>query len=271
MPRPPRIPSPTGIYHVMLRGINRRKIFLDDLDFMKMEKILRQLTHPKTKSGEEMPPVCKIFAYCLMTNHIHLLIAETDKSISEVIKSLGVSYVSYFNKRRERTGTLFEGRFRSEPVCDIQYFTTLINYIHYNPVKAGLTTQPGWYKWSSWHEYELPDEMLKYSICEQNLPFKSLTREELKAIVLKNEEPTSFISHVEKKKYSDEEAEALLRSLLPNNQKDADLKKLPKVDKITLAAKCKDYGIKAYQIRNLIGLSESTIYRGRLKMTRSLK
>lgn len=91
MPRKLRVPSPSGIYHVMLRGINRDDIFLDDIDFLKMEKILRSLAKPVDKEGNPQPPICKIFAYCLMTNHIHLLIAELDESISDTIKRLGVA------------------------------------------------------------------------------------------------------------------------------------------------------------------------------------
>ena len=153
MPRRPRIPSPTGIYHVMLRGINRSDIFLDEIDFMKMEKILRSLAKPVDKRGNPKQPICKIFAYCIMTNHIHLLIAEMDESISNIVKRLGGAYASYFNKRRNRTGPLFEGRFRSEPVNESEYFVTLLHYIHYNPVKAGMVPKPGWYKWSSMREY----------------------------------------------------------------------------------------------------------------------
>ena len=121
----------------MLRGINRNDIFIDEIDCLKMEKILRSITKYQ---------LCKIYAYCIMTNHIHLLIAELDESISEVIKRLGVSYASYFNRRRERTGPVFEGRFRSEPVEDYDYFTRLLSYIHYNPVKAGMVKYPGWHK-----------------------------------------------------------------------------------------------------------------------------
>ena len=130
MPRRERVYSPTGIYHVMLRGINRNNLFLDSQDFYKMSKILKAIAKPVEINGDIKVPVCSIYAYCLMTNHIHLLISENKETISETMKRIGVAYASYFNKRYKRSGPLFEGRFRSEPVWDVEYFCTLIHYIH---------------------------------------------------------------------------------------------------------------------------------------------
>ena len=271
MPRKLRVPSPTGIYHVMQRGINRDDIFFDDIDLLKMEKILRSLAKPLDKNGNPKPPLCKIYAYCLMTNHIHLLIAELDESISDIVKRLGVAYVSYFNKRRKRTGPLFEGRFRSEPVDDFNYFVTLLHYIHYNPVKAGMVKMPGWYKWSSWHEYELPEETYDKGFCEQVIPFKDLTRSQVKDIVLEAEDPMSFISPVDVERVDDAEAETIMRALVSEEYNDIDLKDLPKVEKLTLTNKAKNYGITNTQITKLLGVSKHAIYKGRIKLTRTIK
>ncbi len=268
MPRKLRVPSPTGIYHVMLRGINRGNIFLDEIDYMKMEKILRSLSKPVDKNGIPKPPVCKIYAYCLMSNHLHLLISEIDRSISEVIKRLGVAYVSYFNKRRSRTGPLFEGRFRSEPVDECDYFITLLNYIHYNPVKAGMTSQPGWYKWSSWREYELPDETYQRGLCEQNIPFKNLTRSQVQSIVLNAEEPKFFVSSVDKERVDNDKAEEILKILVPKGFAEIELKDLPKVIKLEMSNKAMEYGITYSQLISLLGVGKSAIYRGKIKQTR---
>lgn len=271
MPRKLRIPSPTGIYHVMLRGINRDDIFFDDIDFMKMEKILRSLAKPVDKNGNPKSPLCKIYAYCLMTNHIHLLIAELDESISNIVKRLGVAYVSYFNKRRKRTGPLFEGRFRSEPVDEADYFVTLLHYIHYNPVKAGMVKMPGWYKWSSWHEYELTEDTYDRGLCEQVIPFKNLTRSQVKDIVLEEEDLMSFISPVDVERVDDSEAEIIIKSLVPKEFCGIELKDLPKVEKLSLTNKAKSYGITNSQIVKLLGVSKHTIYKGRIKSTRMVK
>ena len=271
MPRKLRVPSPTGIYHVMLRGINRDDIFLDDIDFMKMEKILRSLAKPVDKQGNPKSPICKIFAYCLMTNHIHLLIAELNESISDTVKRLGVAYASYFNKRRKRSGPLFEGRFRSEPVDEADYFVTLLHYIHYNPVKAGMVKTPGWYKWSSWHEYELPDETYEKGICEQVIPFQSLNRTQVKDIVLDAKDPLSFISPVDIERVDDDEAEEIIKSLVPEEFSNIEMKDLPEVIKLTLSNKAKDYGIKNWQLTKFLGVSKHAIYKGRIKLTRTIK
>ena len=271
MPRKLRTPSPTGIYHVMLRGINRSDIFLDEIDFMKMEKILRSIAKPIDKNGNHQKPLCKIYAYCLMTNHIHLLIAEIDESISNIIKRLGVAYVSYFNKRRKRTGPLFEGRFRSEPVDDSEYFITLLHYIHYNPVKAGMTAKPGWYKWSSMREYELPDEIYMTGFCEQVIPFKSLTRSQVKDIVLNAEDPMSFVSPIDRERVDDIDAEEIVKSLVPEEFSDHCLKELPKVVKLTVSSKAQAMGITKSQLINILGVTKYSLYRGKIKLTRTVK
>lgn len=257
----------------MLRGINRNDIFLDEIDLMKMEKILRSLAKPIDKNGNPKPPICKIYAYCLMTNHIHLLIAELDEPIGKVMKRLGVAYVSYFNKRHKRTGPLFEGRFRSEPVDESDYFTTLLHYIHYNPVKAGMTKKPGWYKWSSWHEYELPDDSIAITSCisEQNIPFMNLTRTQVRDIVLNSEEPKNFISKIDKKHLENDEAEEILKSLVPEEYKGIELKDLPKIVKLSISTKAEDFGITYTQLISYFGINKSAIYRARVKMTRSVQ
>ena len=145
MPRTSRQHSDTGVYHVMLRGIDRRDIFADDQDRSKFLKILRAVTSPEDHEGKPLPPLCHIHAYCLMDNHVHLLIAEAAEDIGTVMKRIGVSYVSYYNKRHERLGPLFHDRFRSEPVGDTGYFITLLRYIHQNPVQAEMVTSPGQY------------------------------------------------------------------------------------------------------------------------------
>lgn len=153
MPRQSRKNSGTGIYHVMLRGINRQNIFEDADDYFKFIKLLNHSAHPKDEKGLELPPLCLLYAYCLMPNHVHLLIKENQESIGSVIKRIAISYASYFNHKYQRVGHLFQDRFKSEPVHDMNYFITLIRYIHQNPVAAGIVPKVGDYVWSSWAEY----------------------------------------------------------------------------------------------------------------------
>lgn len=144
MARIGRIESSTGIYHVMVRGINKQSIFKEDNDYYKYLNILKEY---QEEIGFEL------YAYCLMNNHLHLLVKEGDEKIGNTMKRIGVSYVSWFNWQYNRSGHLFQGRFRSEPVEDESYFITLLRYIHQNPIKAGLVKKIEKYKWSSYNEY----------------------------------------------------------------------------------------------------------------------
>ena len=129
MPRQARKKSESGIYHVMLRGINQQQIFEEPEDF---EKFLQILKDCKAISGY------KLFAYCLMGNHIHLLIKPEEESLEQAFKRIGGRFVYWYNVKYQRIGHLFQDRFRSEPVETDEYFMTVLRYIHQNPIKAGL-------------------------------------------------------------------------------------------------------------------------------------
>ena len=143
----------SGIYHVMLRGINKSDIFHDRMDFVKFRILLEQVVHPVDELGHPMPPRCRIYAYCMMSNHVHLLVKEESDNLSTLIKRIGGSYAQYYNVKYQRVGHLFQDRFRSEPVETDAYFITLLRYIHQNPVAAGLTNDVLSYEWSSWREF----------------------------------------------------------------------------------------------------------------------
>lgn len=139
MPRKARKTSQSGIYHVMLRGVNRQRIFETESDYLQMQEILAGLHVKCDDTGHVITDkCCKIFAYCLMGNHLHLLIKEVDITIGDIIKSLASRYVFYFNRCHCRVGHLFQERFKSEPVESPEYFIALLRYIHLNPVKAGI-------------------------------------------------------------------------------------------------------------------------------------
>ena len=174
MARQARKHSGTGIYHVMLRGINRQDIFEDDEDYRMFIRILssivareghgegheghgdRHLTLSRVKGPVPMtliPPMihpCHIFAYCLMPNHVHLLLRENEWELKDIVKSIASSYVFYFNKKYGRVGHLLQDRFKSEPCDNITYFFTLFRYVHQNPVKAGMVEKAHHYEYSSW-------------------------------------------------------------------------------------------------------------------------
>ena len=144
MPRHARRKSETGIYHVLARGINKQLIFQDNDDRQQYYMALAQ-----AKENSDF----RIYAYCLMDNHVHLLIHTGEESIGEAIRRIGSSYVYRYNKKHSRIGYLFQDRFKSEPVEDDQYLLTVIRYIHKNPLKAGIVESLGDYPWSSYKEY----------------------------------------------------------------------------------------------------------------------
>lgn len=181
MARPLRKKSGTGIYHVMLRGINRQVIFEDDEDYFQMISILRGQCDRYDDEGNRLSPFCIFYAYCLMSNHLHLLIRERADNISDIVKRIGVTYAHYFNKKYERNGHLFQDRFRSEPVDNMEYFITLIRYIHQNPWKAGIVEKITDYPWSSWSEYASDD--VSNGFCSTKPVFSRISRDDLQELV----------------------------------------------------------------------------------------
>ena len=138
MPRRARQKSSTGIYHVVMRGIDRRTIFEDAEDFAAFVGILATV-----QNMTEM----KIFAYCLMDNHFHLLIKESEYPVSNIMNRICSRYCAYFQHKYESVGHLFQNRFYSSPVEDDQYFACCMEYIMDNPVKAGIVKNAADYCW----------------------------------------------------------------------------------------------------------------------------
>lgn len=132
------------IYHIVLRGINRQDIFFDDDDYRRF-----LITLEKKKSKKQFV----VYGYCLMSNHVHLLIREGNDGISRIMSRIGTSYAWWYNRKYDRSGHVFQGRFRSECVRDDTYLLTVVRYIHNNPVKAKIVSIPEEYRWSSIREY----------------------------------------------------------------------------------------------------------------------
>jgi len=144
VPRRAREKSSTGIYHVMLRGINKQIIFEDNEDY---EKFLQIVKGYRNKCGFE------IYAFCLMSNHIHILIKEAKEDLGMVFRRIGAKYVYWYNWKYNRSGHLFQDRYKSEAVESDEYFLTVLRYIHQNPLKARIEKGMENYPWSSYQEY----------------------------------------------------------------------------------------------------------------------
>jgi putative transposase len=141
MPRQPRVVLPGHTLHLIQRGNNRAACFVDDVD---RKCYLAALLHASERAR------CAIHAYVLMTNHAHLLVTAGEaRAPARMMQALGRNYVRYFNERHGRTGTLWEGRYRSSLIDSERYFLQCSRYIETNPVRAGLVRSPADYPWSS--------------------------------------------------------------------------------------------------------------------------
>lgn len=141
MPRPPRVVLPGHTLHLIQRGNDRQPCFLDDED---RTRYLAMLLYASKRAR------CDVHAYVLMANHAHLLITASESSgPARMMQSLGGNYVRHFNERHARTGTLWEGRYRSSLIDSERYFLQCSRYIETNPVRAGIVSRPVEYRWSS--------------------------------------------------------------------------------------------------------------------------
>ena len=132
---------PGAIYHLMERGIRRMEIFQDDLDYETFLVILKRLAEKHAIT---------VHAYCLMTNHVHLLLETSDQEIGGFMQRLAGDYARTYNRRYGYRGHLFENRYKGCLVRDDSYFLQTSRYIHLNPVKAGMVQNAEDYPWSSY-------------------------------------------------------------------------------------------------------------------------
>jgi len=141
MARQPRLVLPDTALHILQRGVDRDDCFREPTDRLVYLTLLRDLSAAAR---------CAIHAYCLMTNHVHLLLTPGDiDGPATLMCKLGQRYVPYFNRRYGRTGTLWEGRFKSFLVESARYVLGCYRYIELNPVRAGMVAAPAAYAWSS--------------------------------------------------------------------------------------------------------------------------
>ncbi|QGU00457.1 hypothetical protein SYNTR_1863 [Candidatus Syntrophocurvum alkaliphilum] len=252
MPRVARRKSETNIYHIMLRGINQQNIFVDDED---NEKFIKTLAKYRKEIEYE------IYAYCLMGNHIHLLIKEGNEELGNTMRRIGASYVYWYNWQYNRKGHLFQDRYRSEPVEDDTYFLTVLRYIHQNPLKAGLVDNIESYKWSSYKEY-----ITEAKIVDVDFALAMFDEDKEKAIdmfkefnVAVNDDQCLEITP-EKKTVSDKE----IRSLVLNKY-NIELASLqnedPKMQKEVLKYLKEIEGSSLRQLVRLTGLTVNKVYR----------
>lgn len=248
MARQARQLSESAIYHVMLRGINRDAIFLEDAD---CRRFIDVLTAVRLASG------CAVLAYCLMPNHIHLVLQTTDEPIGTVIKRLGVRYAGWFNRKYARVGHLFQDRFKSIPVEDDAYLVTLLRYVWNNPVEAGLAEHCADYPWSSRRHLgttwpALDDARLRELVPEQTL---SELREEGAPAALWSEEA---VRTGRRPRFTDEAARLLLTQASGVSEP-AQFNALGALLRRQVVCELRTRGVPYRQIARLTNLSESGV------------
>lgn len=250
MPRRARKKGASGIYHIILRGQNRQLIFEDYED---NERFLQTIKDCKIKSG------CKIYGYCLMGNHVHLLLHELDEEIGTIMRRIGSSYVYWYNWKYRRCGHLFQDRYKSEAVETDGYLLTVLRYIHQNPVKAGIEKKLSGYKWSSYNEYinrvtDLTDTDFALSIFDKDRE-KALQD----FIQYHDEQGAERCLEIEDRlRLTDEEAKEIIKqkcSITSSIQ----LRELEKEKRNHYIKELKEAGLSTRQIERLTGISRVTV------------
>ena len=247
--RTARKQSKADIYHVVARGTGQQIIFENDADRNKFLELLKK----ETEAGD-----FELYAWCLMSNHIHMLVHATLEAMALRMRSLLSSYAVYFNMKTGRVGHLFQDRFLSEPVEDDEYLLTLVRYIHQNPVKPGIA-RTDQYRWSSYHEY-----LQGHGISNVSFPlavFGSIEEFERMHETLVKEGSCLDVGEGHPiRVLPDEEALVLAQDLLGGVRLDA-LKTLPVGERNGYLGVLKRAGFSVRQIARLTGIGRGPIQR----------
>lgn len=244
MPRCARVKSESGFYHVIAKGSGGQNLFEGAYDHRAFLELLAKACE---KGGVH------VIAYCLMSNHVHLLLEDAEGRLGEVMKSVLTGYAQRFNKLGDRVGHVFQQRFKSQPIEDEGYLLRAIRYIHNNPAKAGICAARD-YPWSSYHEYVgvpvLVDATLALELCGGIEGFVAFSASE-------DEEGYRFY---ERTRLSDAEARQLASGILGEIAL-TDLKALERGHRNALLFELKDAGLSISQIQRLTGIGRGVIAR----------
>jgi REP element-mobilizing transposase RayT len=247
MARQERKISSTHIYHILLRGINKQRIFEQAEDYIQFLDYLHEV---RKISG------LTLYAYCLMNNHVHLLVKEGTEPLSIVFRRLGTRYVNWFNRKYDRSGHLFQDRFRSEPVETDDYFLSVLVYIFQNPVKAGLCGTPVDYEWSSRRFLERDSGMFDLQELVAIAPIDIIKQRERESNNLTLLEPMARLRLV----YSDKEV-ALMMFGFGGVRDTSGFQKLTEGAQQTLVAKLRGEKVPIRQISRVTGISKGVLER----------
>ena len=247
MPRLPRQKSDSGIYHIMLRGINQQVIFEDDEDYFEFVERLKKY---KAVSGY------KVFAYCLMSNHIHILIKVEKEDLDLIMKRIAGSYVYWYNWKYYRRGHLFQDRFKSEPINDDLHLLTVLRYIHQNPVKAGIVQNIDNYRFSSYNDYM--DE--ESDIVDYDFIFSMMKKAEF--LTFNNEKNDDICLDIDLKGFriNDNDARNIIKKVSKCDNV-TEFQELSQEKRDKFIKKLRQEGLSIRQIERLTGINRNAIQR----------
>ncbi|MCR4648376.1 MAG: transposase [Lachnospiraceae bacterium] len=253
MPRKPRVFSSTGIYHIILRSVNQHIIFEDDTDYLKFLYILSDCREKYS---------IDVYAYCLMDNHIHLIVNTPPDKLASFFQSVGTRFVRWYNTKYRRTGHLFQDRFHSTVIETERTFLSTLIYIHNNPVKANVCRYPSEYRWSSFNAYygeknTLLNVRYAYDIAG--------SKEMLLKYFAKNFDSTecNYLLEIEKmanRFFTDEKALEIFKNVTKLDST-SEVEKLGKKLRNNYVRKLKKEGLTLKQLSRLMNISLSTVIR----------
>lgn len=250
MARKPRKKSESDIYHILMRGINRQVIFEDEYDYGRFVQTLEKY---KEQSRFDL------YAYCLMSNHVHLLLKVGQEPLEQLMRRICGSYVYWYNAKYDRVGYLFQGRFKSEVVEDDSYFLTVLRYIHQNPVKAGIVKNTDQYKWSSMGEYMGEPKLIKTTFALKYFGLEPETARERFSEFCSAANDDRCLEAEIKKHSSDEEARELIRKVC-RVESPVDLQGFDKVMRNNFLKELKEnHHLSVRQIERLTGINRGVV------------
>lgn len=255
MPRVARQIADSGFYHVTCRGNGRQLLFEDDEDRRHYVALLEN----KARSHE-----VAVLAWCLMDNHVHLLLDDPKNEVSHMMHGLTTAYAQYFNSRTGHVGAVFQGRFTGVPITDDRQLLQAVRYIHENPAKANIAAVDR-YRWSSYQEYLTGGGIVSSELILDMVGGPKGFRE------LFQDERYAYYYVRASRRVADDEALSAARCALEGRQP-SDIKALCRGDRDEALRRLRETGLTVKQIERLTGIGKSSITRAtavRNDMTRS--
>lgn len=252
MPRTSRKKSCTNTYHVVIKGADRQLLFEERKDYI---KYLNLLEYFKEECNYDL------IAYCLMSNHVHLLIHHSEQCPLETIfRKMNTTYAIWYNMKYDRTGFVQNGRFYSEPIETKESLLNVLKYIHFNPTKAGLEEFPGAsYPWSSFHDYKNKND----KFTDINLAFRIAGNDEVffKMHEKDSDENTKFLDiNTMRKRIPDDVAKDIIANI-SNCNTSTEFQNLSLIERNKNIMEIHKKGVSIRQLNRLTGIPRGVIER----------